>query len=526
MRTTYTDFATNYIAKNGEKANQTVLGRPNLQLKLESDLNYEYIQAILGNINAWNSSTIYSAGQIVKYNNKVYISQQDNNLNQAPDASNSNYWTYSDSFTLGCYVGGGNNGANLLMTIGNLHNPLLDLPLKNSLAMRSGVGSATFTRASTATYIDMYGILKKANVNEPRFEKEGYLNEGSSTNLLTYSNQFNSDGGWTLSNATTKQNTIGPDGVDNSAWYLDETTGAGDSIVYKAGFSLTANTIYTASFFAKKAEDSEVYCWYEPAFFKDGIKRFVKYNFDTKVLTDVNNNLQGKNVVELANDWVRISMTFLVDNSATASANVIGSLSDTDNTGSGVYIYGAQLEALSFATSYIPTTNSTVTRAVDFLNIDRAGNIPNVEANGSISVVCDIDIFGETGNNQWVWALYSSYNDSIGMLFQTLSSGYSSANSKIGGESVTFGSVSSKTTYRIAQVVSNAGHYAYKNGIQTDFKADNDSRITSTCNSSVSTVRIGSYTPTNADSSYVFHGHISNFRVYDRALTAYEVSFA
>jgi hypothetical protein len=50
MRTTYSDFASKYIAQNGEKANQTVLGRPNLQLKLESDLNYEYVQAILGNI--------------------------------------------------------------------------------------------------------------------------------------------------------------------------------------------------------------------------------------------------------------------------------------------------------------------------------------------------------------------------------------------------------------------------------------------------------------------------------------------
>ena len=63
--------------------------------------------------------------------------------------------------------------ADIMMAIGNLNSPLLDMPLKNSLAMKAGVGSATFTRASTATYVDRYGVLKTASIDEPRFEKEG-----------------------------------------------------------------------------------------------------------------------------------------------------------------------------------------------------------------------------------------------------------------------------------------------------------------------------------------------------------------
>jgi hypothetical protein len=77
----------------------------------------------------------------------------------------------------------------------------------------------------------------------------------------------------------------------------------------------------------------------------------------------------------------------------------------------------------------------------------------------------------------------------------------------------------------MAQVISNAGNYGYMNGIKTGFKADIDGRITSTCNSSISVVRIGSHTPMD-NGSHSFNGHISNFRVYDRALTAYEVSLA
>jgi hypothetical protein len=83
-----------------------------------------------------------------------------------------------------------------------------------------------------------------------------------------------------------------------------------------------------------------------------------------------------------------------------------------------------------------------------------------------------------------------------------------------------------RTTYRVAQVASNAGHYLYKNGVQIGFKADADNRRTSTCNRSFSTVRIGSYNPPETYGPNSFNGHISNFRVYDRALTAYEALLA
>ncbi|HGP0311685.1 TPA: hypothetical protein ACLE2D_002416 [Citrobacter freundii] len=47
--------------------------------------------------------------------------------------------------------------------------------------------SMTFTRSTIATYIDKSGVLKTAAVNEPRFESEGLLIEGQSTNMALYS---------------------------------------------------------------------------------------------------------------------------------------------------------------------------------------------------------------------------------------------------------------------------------------------------------------------------------------------------
>ncbi|HDH7159813.1 TPA: prophage tail fiber N-terminal domain-containing protein, partial [Escherichia coli] len=56
-----------------------------------------------------------------------------------------------------------------------------------------------FTRASTATYIDKSGCLQTAAENEPRFEREGLLIEGTRTNYFLNSN---TPSRWTKSGAT------------------------------------------------------------------------------------------------------------------------------------------------------------------------------------------------------------------------------------------------------------------------------------------------------------------------------------
>jgi hypothetical protein len=232
-------------------------------------------------------------------------------------------------------------------------------------------------------------------------------------------------------------------------------------------------------------------------------------------------------ITPLANGWFRVSATTTtaakVSTSFYLQTTRLGN-SYTGDGSSGLYVFGAQLEALPFATSYIPTTGSTVTRASDILNVTRAGNIPNVEANGVISVLCDIDVLGDTGTTEWIWGLYPSSTDYIGMCTSGMV-GYSRVASATENADIVIGTTTARTTYRIAQVISNAGNYGYMNGIQTGFKADADGRITSTCNSSIPVVRIGAHTPTD-NGLHSFNGHISNFRVYDRALTAYEVSLA
>jgi hypothetical protein len=53
----------------------------------------------------------------------------------------------------------------------------------------------------------------------------------------------------------------------------------------------------------------------------------------------------------------------------------LGSVAYTGNGADGIYIWGAQLEAAAFPTSYIPTTTTALTRPVDSAVIDGTGVI-------------------------------------------------------------------------------------------------------------------------------------------------------
>jgi hypothetical protein len=456
-------------------------------------------------------TTIYKVNDICKYNNSVYICIQAHSQEHLP--TDTHYWkAWIDLTSLQNALDSKANKEDLLMAIGNINNPLLDMPLKNSLAMKSGVGSVTFTRASIATYIDRYGVLKLAGVDTPRFEKQGYLNEGGSTNLLLQSNDMivspwvNGIGGFVTQssdNSTIPFLSDASIGLNVTKFVATSTP---SRLFSRQTQTLASSTTYTASVFM-----------YVPT----------KYGSAFSFMVDFSDTYSGTSNTYPTGVWVRAISTVTITTGSTSNFDFNISIDGVQPiAGDTWYCVAPQLEALSFATTYIPTVNSTVTRAADILNFTKSDNIPNIEANGIISVVCDLNAMGDTGNNQWVWAIYNANNDHIGLV---CSDAYITSHiaSTTDDETIHISMQSSpRITRRIAQVVSNAGNYVYKDGVQVAFKADTDGRITATCNSSFSTVRIGSYTPTVTFTPNSFHGHISNFRVYDRALTAYEVSLA
>jgi len=262
--------------------------------------------------------------------------------------------------------------------IGNINSPLLDLPLQNSLAMNKGVGSVTFTRASEATYIDRYGVLKTALANEARFEKDGLLIEGASTNIMLYSGDITS---WSVSGGAT---------VDGDVAEAPDGTTTADRINSGTDASYPRKTV---------AVTDDTYCRFSIYLKYDG-NDWVRVRFrETAVWVDVKNGVigtdflgDGSTIEILSNGWIRIMCGIEAANtiSKTEISPVAGNGSGTAQ--GTLLAWGAQLEELPFASSYIPTTDSAVTRVADACNVTIEDNLPN--AINGLTATTEFDLFG------------------------------------------------------------------------------------------------------------------------------------
>ncbi len=212
----------------------------------------------------------------------------------------------------------------------------------------------TFTRASTATYVGRDGLIKTAGEDEARFDHDpetleslGLLIEDSRTNAFLYSDLSTVD---TTSNATTSR-TTGLDGNSTSA--LDVTyTAASGAYILSYSSPISASTEYTFSVWIKKVSGStsgSVYSYVTGG--TDGVLSGQIYNTDGQHLGQAPTGV-----------WKRYSKTFTTSAGSTA---IRVTMPGYDSNGLNIHYFGAQIEAGSFPTSYIPTSGAAVTRAKD-----------------------------------------------------------------------------------------------------------------------------------------------------------------
>ena len=282
--------------------------------------------------------------------------------------------------------------AEIRMAVGNILSPILDLDFQTALLMKAGRGSIEFSRATTATYIDRYGVLKYADIDEPRFEKEGLLLEGSSTNLLLWSEDF-TQSEWWKTNASIETNaTTAPDGSNTASKLVEDTTEGHHYI--NQPVNVNEGESYTGSVFLKAGE--RVYVKVTLVNSGDGqIIALIKVNL-TDGLYEVAKG--WGQVKKCANGWYRVFLsgeavsTSIRFQISLCSDNWDNSFYTGDGT-SGIYIWGAQLEALPFPTSYIPTQDSAVTRSADICRLPFEGNHPSLKAGNEFSIAVDFDVF-------------------------------------------------------------------------------------------------------------------------------------
>ena len=260
--------------------------------------------------------------------------------------------------------------------------PSLDLRFADNKSLTDAVTGAslvTFTRASSGTFVDSAGVLQTAATDVPRFdhnpitgESLGLLVEEQRTNLLLRSEEFGTT--WTAPgfSAVTPNTTVAPNGV-TTADTLVETTGVSEVHRVSQTISVVSGTTYTLSVFAKQGSRQYVYLGFGPnaTWNGTGVNGFFDLQNGT-IGTLVNCTAT---IVAYPNGWYRCTVTSTpTATNANAIANIGASSNGTTQTYTGdgsnaVILWGAQLEAGAFPTSYIPTTTAAVTRSADVASI-------------------------------------------------------------------------------------------------------------------------------------------------------------
>ena len=218
----------------------------------------------------------------------------------------------------------------------------------------------TTTRDSIATRVNKEGLIEVVGNDVPRIDyldsAKGALKlEPARTNKVSTSNDFNGSG-WNKSNLTATANqVVSPDGTLNASKL--EMTGNGS---LRNNSEISFNDGYAYSIFVKKGNSR--YVTIRSAFFTQSFS----VGFDLDTLSAQTN---GK-IEDYGNDWYRLSISKNISGDADKSGYFYLYLPDslgdqTSVSGNYVYAYGGQIEDGSYATSYIQTNGSTVTRQAD-----------------------------------------------------------------------------------------------------------------------------------------------------------------
>jgi hypothetical protein len=237
----------------------------------------------------------------------------------------------------------------------------------------------TFTRttgaSNPATYTNSNGVITTATNNQPRFDYDpvtlackGLLIEESRTNLLTNSEAFNAWTAFELS--VTADQIVSPNGAIN-ADLITASAGSGYHEVDSANVSITSGTTYTVTLFAKAGTHNFVQIYLPTTLF--GSTAFANFNVSTGVVGTKGASVISSSIAPYANGFYRLQMTLAA--TATGTNGVFIQLAASATSGKGanwsaagtetIYLWGAQLEAGAFATSYIPTTTAALTRNAD-----------------------------------------------------------------------------------------------------------------------------------------------------------------
>jgi len=297
--------------------------------------------------------------------------------------------------------------------------PSLKLDFANARALDPRI---TFTRASTATYVGRDGLIKTAGEDEARFDHDpatgeslGLLIEEGRTNYAPLSEDYSTSTS-TIEATITINTQISPDGTQTADTITANSVQSTQHGSNKQSTSLPANSSIALSVFVKSGTSN---------YARIDTSNITNWSSNAGLSVDLSNGniISGSGtVVKYPNGWWRIT-TIGVSNSSTnvsrgmwvwvsnASGASVTNLTGTES----IHVWGAQIEAGSFPTSYIPTSGSTATRALEYgytTNMD----FYNQNEGSIFSEVSLLDVGNTSGKAIWSFNVVGGFGEGIYMV--------------------------------------------------------------------------------------------------------------
>ena len=366
--------------------------------------------------------------------------------------------------------------------------PALNLDFANTKRLDPRI---TFTRSSTGTYVDEFGVIKTAASNEARFDHDssgnslGLLIEESRTNLVTYSEQFNS---WpTVQAITVTANAeTAPDGTMTADRISQSASTNATRYLANRRVSYGSQTV-TMSVWAGKVSGTDSGGRLVFAFVGDGgIRQYI----------------------DPTSTWQRYTYTRTLGSSGSANIGIISEWDINGAANNNVYaLWGFQAEVGSFPTSYIPTTSSTATRSADVASMTGT-NFSSWYNQSEGTTVSNARTFTPTGTDACIYG-YSGAGSSERM----------EHNAKASYQFLiydTSGVEYRQDTANYTQDQTSIAAFAYKlNSANSSLNGTLGTEDTSVNLVTPNEINIGA----RFNSTFPLNGHISRITYYDRRLT-------
>lgn len=365
----------------------------------------------------------------------------------------------------------------------------------------------TFTRATSATYYNSSGVLTTAASGAARFdhdpvtlEAKGFLIEEARTNVVLRSAEFDS-ASWSKNVATVTADAVAsPDGTTSA----DKIANSGTTIDYPLCY---------------QAFTSTAAAWSQSVYAKAGTVNFITvgtYDGTTVKLSGVNLTTGVADVTaaghtistqDVGNGWWRITVLYTYPGT-TGRIHVglhatAGVLSYAPSAAGADYIYawGAQAEAGSYPTSYIPTTTAAVTRNAD-VAVMTGTNFSDWFSASTGTIYAQWNPTSVSGTRPIVQFDDTTANELLALLGSTTNPLFNVTDGGVAQASVDAGTIAAGTAYKFA------GAYA-ENDIAASIAGGAAVTDTSATLPTVTQARIGS------DGTNYLNGAIAALKFYN-----------